>query len=199
VVATVIEFIVRGFLNLLGFDPNNLRPEPPQEAEPLPDSERGGGADLPGWAVWIGRAFAGMTFLAIALAGLYYTFSRFQKRKTPETVKESTYTEGRLGADLGNFLGAILGRLRPSFSFGESEPVRRLYYDMLDEASHRGIQRRDSQTPLELAPAIDQAFGTRVPDRITDMFDDARYGGITPAPDDVRRLRDEWDRSRHGQ
>lgn len=197
VIATIVEFVVRGFLSILGLSADNARPEL-NEAEPLPEREVSP-ASLPGWALWIGRSVAGMGVLGLALAALYFTFARFQKRKTPGTLKESTYTEGRLGADLGNFLGSVLGRLRPNLSFGEQEPVRRLYRDMLNEAAHRGIHRGDSQTPLELAPALDSAFGSRVPDRITDMFDDVRYGGLHPPAEEVRRLREEWDRSRHGQ
>jgi hypothetical protein len=77
--------------------------------------------------------------------------------------------------------------------------VRRLYYDMLDEASHRGIERREAQTPLELAPALDTAFGPPTPTRITQMFGDARYGAITPSAGDVKALRDEWDRAKHSR
>lgn len=198
VTATVMEFFIGAILSLLGFDANNDRPELAEQPVPVEEGEVRDN-DLPGWALWIGRAIAGLSMLGVALAALYYTFARFQKRQTPSTLKESTYSEGRLGADLGNFLNNVLSRLRPSFNFGESEPVRRLYYDMLDEAGHRGIQRREAQTPLELAPVLDNAFGSPTPGRITSMFDDARYGGINASPEEVRRLRDEWERRSKGE
>jgi hypothetical protein len=198
VVATVVEFLVRGLLSILGASANNERPELQDAAQQTEEQAQSNGG-LPGWALWFGRVTVGLTLLSAALVALWYTFARFQKRDAAATTKDSTYTEGRLRDDLGNLLGSMLGRLRPSFSFGESEPVRRLYYDMLDEASHRNIHRREAQTPLELAPALDAAFGPPTPMRITAMFDDARYGGLTPAAGDVKALRDEWDRARHSR
>ncbi|MGE0058262.1 MAG: DUF4129 domain-containing protein [Dehalococcoidia bacterium] len=194
VIATVVEFVINAIVSILGLSPREPEPPPEEQGEPLGEDASSG--SFPGWALWIGRFSAGLMILAVALAALWYTFTRFQKRDATLTTKDSTYTEGRLGADLGNFLGNMLGRLRPSFSFGESEPVRRLYYDMLDEASHRNIRRRDAQTPLELAPALDAAFGPPTPTRITTMFDDARYGGITPREVDVKTLREEWERAK---
>lgn len=194
VIATVVEFVINAIVSILGLSPREPEPPPEEQGEPLGEDASSG--SFPGWALWIGRFSAGLMILAVALAALWYTFTRFQKRDATLTTKDSTYTEGRLGADLGNFLGNMLGRLRPSFSFGESEPVRRLYYDMLDEASHRNIRRRDAQTPLELAPALDAAFGPPTPTRITTMFDDARYGGTTPREVDVKTLREEWERAK---
>lgn len=198
VTATVVEFLVRGFLHLLGLSANNDRPQVPEQAQEVQDEQQSGGG-FPGWALWFGRATAGLTLLALAVSALWYTFARFQKRPPALTTKESTYVEGRLREDLGGFLGSLLGKLRPRFSFGESEPVRRLYYDMLDEASRRNIQRREAQTPLELAPVLDAAFGPPTPTRITAMFDDARYGGLTPPEAEVRALRQEWEQARHGR
>jgi hypothetical protein len=196
--ATVIEFIVHALLSLLGAGGDNDRPEIIDQGQQAEDQAQNGDG-LPGWAMWFGRVTVGLTLLAAALTALWYTFAKFQKRDAALTTKDSTYTEGRLGADLGNFLGNMLGRLRPSFSFGESEPVRRLYYDMLDEASHHDIHRREAQTPMELAPALDAAFGPPTPTRITAMFDDARYGGLTPSEAEVKALREEWERARRSR
>jgi hypothetical protein len=197
VLATIVEFVVHVFLKLLGAGNNNERPELVDQGQPVEEQARNSGGP-PGWAMWFGRVTAGLTLLAMALTALWYTFAKFQKRQDAQTTKESTYSEGRLGQDLGNLIGSLLGRLRPGFRFGDSEPVRRLYNDMLDEASRRDIHRREAQTPLELAPVLDAAFGPPTPTRITAMFDDARYGGLTPPASEVNTLREAWERARRG-
>jgi hypothetical protein len=50
------------------------------------------------------------------------------------------------------------------------------------------------ETPLELAPRISRTISGPVPGEITRVFDDARYGAVLPPAEDLRRLRDEWDR-----
>ena len=110
-------------------------------------------------------------------------------------MKESTYQEGRLAADLGNLVGAMLGRLRPSLRFGggETDPVRRLYFEMLAAAARRGVERRPPETPLEVSPRLERAFAAPAPMEITDLFDEVRYGGRRPDPERVARLREEWE------
>jgi hypothetical protein len=183
--------IVRWFLGV-SEDPPAEQPPPQPQSEEDPSNN-----NLPGWAVFFGRASTAIAVLAIALGALYLTFARFQKRKHPGELKESTYTEGRLGSDLGNLLGSMFGRLRPALHFGgESDPAKRLYYEMLDSAHQRGINRQPAQTPLELAPQLEGTFGPPTPTRITVMFDEARYGAAKHAPEEVRRLRREWEESR---
>jgi hypothetical protein len=73
------------------------------------------------------------------------------------------------------------------------DPTRKLYFDMLDSASHKGVERRSGETPLELAPRLNETFATAAPSRITALFDDVRYGGAAPSEDEARRLRREWE------
>jgi hypothetical protein len=71
-----------------------------------------------------------------------------------------------------------------------------LYYEVLDDGERHGVSRRPSQTPNELAPALERTFQGPAPGHITNAFDDARYGQ-RPTPDaEVRRLREEWERLR---
>lgn len=192
-VAHAIQAAVDALFWALGMDRENQRPEQFVEGEPESGSDRTT-PEPPQWMWIIARVLGGTGVLILAAFGLYLTFSRFIKRRTPPVLKESTYTEGRLGDDLGNFLGAMLGKLRPNFNFGgEPDPVKRLYYDMLSEASHRGVERGAAQTPLELAPALDATFGSRAPAEITNAFDDVRYGGLSKSPEQAKRLRDDWD------
>lgn len=197
VVAIAVEAIVRVVFWALGMSAENPPPEEmpdiPQPEENAPSLDPG----IPDWIWWLARAVSGLSIVAVAAAVLYLTFSRFIKRRTPDVMKESTYSEGRLGADLGNLLSSMLGRLRPGFNLGgEADPVRRLYFEMLEEAESRGIERAPGQTPLELEPALREPFGDRAPAEITAAFDDARYGGLPAAPERVRSLRAAWDEAK---
>jgi len=197
VIAFGVQAIIDAFFWALGIDPENARPETQVEGEPQ-EGDSSIDADPPEWVWVLARIVGGLGLAGIAAAALWLTFSRFLKRVSPAVLKESTYTEGRLGSDIGNLLGSMLGRLRPSLHFGgEADPVRRLYHEMLDVASSRGIERAPAQTPLEFEPSLERAFGRPAPEAITAAFDDVRYGGRAATPEEVRRLREAWDSARH--
>jgi hypothetical protein len=155
---------------------------------------------LPEWAKLVVRLLVAVPIVGFLLLMTAILFRRFRKRLLPANVRETTYQEGRLASDLSGMLGNLLNRLRPNIHFGRDQldPARRLYFDMLDAAEQRGIKRAGGQTPLELAPRLIEGFHGEVPGRITDVFDDARYGAKTPSDDDVRRLRGEFDTLRSG-
>jgi hypothetical protein len=152
----------------------------------------------PAWLELLVRIGVGGTLLALLVFLTVLLFNRFARRTRRQEARESTYTEGRLGSDLGNLVGSLLGRIRPSFRLGGEnlDAVRRLYFDVLSAGQQRGVARRPQETPLELAPRLDQAFRTDAPGRITLAFDDARYGGVPPPTNEVRRLRDDWERTK---
>ncbi len=155
---------------------------------------------LPEWVKLIVRFLVALPVVGLIALMTAVLFRRFRKRLGQAETKESTYQEGRLAADLSGFLGNLLNRLRPNIHLGRDhlDPARRLYFDMLDDAEGRGIRRALGQTPLELAPRLQESFHAEVPGRITDAFDDARYGSRPPPEPEVRRLRDEWDAVRDG-
>ncbi len=155
---------------------------------------------LPGWLHLAIRIFVAAPIVALLIVGTALLFTRLRRRLGPREIKESTYREGRLGADIGDFVGSLLGRLRPNLHFGGDhlDAVRRLYFDMLAAAAQRGVERRPAETPLELSPRLSSAFATETPSRVTSLFDDARYGGLAPPEDTLRRLRAEWEQTRRG-
>jgi hypothetical protein len=152
-------------------------------------------ADVPDWFNWLLRVFIGGPIVAAVLGGLWFLFAKYSRRVESDDRKESTYAEGRLGADLGDLLGNIVRRFRPGASH-DVDPVRRLYFDMLHTAADRDMERRPNETPLEFAPRLDQAFAGSTPSHITAAFDDVRYGALTRDRAEVDRLRAEWDELR---
>jgi len=150
---------------------------------------------LPAWLQLAVRIFIGGSFVTLLLLGTALLFTKYRRRADPTAVKESIYTEGRLAADLGSMLGNLLGRLRPNLHLDrpEIDAASRLYFDVLATAHDRGIDRKPTETPLELAPRLDATFASDAPRQITDLFDDVRYGTKPPPPDEVQRLRTAWE------
>jgi hypothetical protein len=176
--------------------PNLPECRPPIEG--LTDQERPEpGSSTPAWLQLLSRIIVTGSVAAAVLFVLAILFLRYARRRSPDEVKESTYQEGRLASDLGDMLGSLLGRLRPNIHFGDhTDPVRRLYFDVLAAGADRGVERRPAETPLELSPRLGSTFAPEPTQHITDAFDDSRYGGISPPASEVQRLREDWERSR---
>ncbi|HEY7268625.1 MAG TPA: DUF4129 domain-containing protein [Dehalococcoidia bacterium] len=154
--------------------------------------------DLPGWIKAIVRVLIALPVAGAVALSVALLFSRFRRRRDTGEIKESSYQEGRLASDLSNLFQSLLGRMRPNIHLGREhlDPMRRLYFDMVDDGERRGIVREPHQTPNELTPALETAFRPGPPGRITTAFDDVRYGNRHPPEADVRALRDEWERAR---
>jgi hypothetical protein len=89
----------------------------------------------------------------------------------------------------------MLGRFRfRGGGSGVSEPVRRLYFEMLAAGEARGIERKPVDTPLDLSPRLQRTFSSATPGEITGLFDDVRYGAKPASEAEVTRLREEWQR-----
>ena len=194
-VMTGILEATRFLIDLWGGTQNDPIEDPQGEIGPDPDREPGDSV-LPGWVETVTRIVVGSGLVAVVLIGTALLFTRFRRDTAAEEARESTYQEGRLASDLGDMLSSLLGRFRghPRQAGGEMEPARRLYFEMLDVAAARGVERRPMETPLELVPRLNRAISGEVPSEITRVFDDARYGDLAPAEEELRRLRDEWER-----
>lgn len=209
VVAGLLYVIIWPILQILAFLMESMRflidlwggtrndpTELPPEGELEPGDEAQGTSVLPGWVEPVLRVIVGTVLATALLIGAAMLFTRYRKDTRSEEARESTYQEGRLANDLGDMLSSLLGRFRGQsrHADGQTEPVRRLYFEMLDVAAARGIERRPMETPLELVPRINRTIGGPVPSEITRAFDDVRYGAIPPPPDEIQRLREEWER-----
>ena len=208
VIGTVLFYVLWPFTKLMEFFMEGVRwfmqsvfsgeqQEPAaQPGQPADTGESDGdGGGLPGWANTIIRVLIGVPLAGLILYVAYMLFTRFQRRRRPGEVKESAYLEGRLASDLSGVFGGLLSRLRPNLHLGRgpNEPIRRLYFEMLDAGERRGVQRHAADTPLELSPRLETVFAATTPSRITAAFDETRYGGHAPPPEEVRHLREEWE------
>jgi hypothetical protein len=192
-----IMIVVRALIEALF---SGAERQEPQEQEPAEGQPEENPNEIPGWLDLLVRIIVGGALVTMILFALALAFRRFQRRRRPGETKESTYQEGRLTADLSDLFGAFVGRLRRGTRVAqERDPLRRLYFEMLATGAERGIERQTAETPLELAPRLDQVFRAETPARITSAFDDSRYGGISPPKAEVERLSDEWKQLKEGR
>jgi hypothetical protein len=178
----------------LGADPQpgeQVTPPPQDEQDPFRERD----SILPNWVESVIKYVMAGGVIGGLIIGLALLFTRYRRRTEPGDLKESVYTEGRLATDLSDLLGSMFGRFRPRGGPGRlTEPVRRLYFEMLSAGEARGVERRPVDTPLELSPRLETTFASATPGEITGLFDDVRYGAHEASEADVRRLRDDWER-----
>jgi hypothetical protein len=153
---------------------------------------------LPEWIQVILRLLIMIPIVGAIVLAVALVFTRFRRRAEPGELKESAYQQGRLASDLSDLWQGLLSRLRPNIRIGRDhlDPVRKLYFEVLDDAERRGLARRPAQTPDELAPALDETFHAKAPGQITRAFDDVRYGAHAASEAEARRLREDWETAR---
>jgi hypothetical protein len=190
----LIELMFIGMRELISLfsNPDQSQAERELQQNQPEQEEQAEGDTRPEWLRLLMRVLTAGGIIGFVVWATWFAFKRFQKRGQEEAVRESTYQEGRLASDLGDFLGSLFGRLRPRFGGSENmDATRRLYFDLLAAGAARGVERRPPETPLELSPRLDRAFASDTPEQITLLFDDARYGGLSPPDAEVERLREE--------
>jgi hypothetical protein len=195
-VFTAMEFVMRLIAEVFraGFGSAAHKELIPDQPSPTPTPENNATHDLPAWFAWVLRIGLGVPIFVALLAGTALLFTKFRRREEEDEVKESTYEDGRLGQDLSGMLSSFLGGLRRHPNVAVAlDPVRRLYFEVVQAGVGKDVIREPNETPHELAPRLDGAFSSRTPSRITTLFQDVRYGGANPPIAEVEALRKDWE------
>jgi hypothetical protein len=171
----------------------------PQEPETTPpEEEQQEDRERPAWQqalVWAAFIAGAVPVVAIAMLMLWFAFRRFARVNEDEREhREDIEPASTLLGDLGDMFGAFAQRFRRGPRPQSAVQIRRLYFEMLDAAAARGIERPSSATPLQFAPSLDAHFSSGVPSSISRAFAASRYGEVAIDPGDVRELRSAWER-----
>jgi hypothetical protein len=182
--------------------PDNPDPQEPQlDESPLPTEDEEP-RDRPAWQrvlIWAGFISASIPVVAIALYALWYAFRRFARVQEDERERrEDLEPASTLMGDLGDMVGAFARRFRRGQRAQSAVQIRRLYFEMLDAAAARGLERPAAATPLQFAPALDAHFASGVPSSISRAFAASRYGEVAIDGGEVDALRNTWDRLKRG-
>lgn len=200
--AIAIDYIFQGvgwLLRPLFGELQNFTPPEQQEPQRQPEESDSG---RPAWQsvlLMIATATGGVMMLFVVLFLLWAAFKRYARRERGDARerRESVEAASSLGDDLRALFGAIrhLGRSHRAYPSGVE--VRRLYYDMLEQAREGGLERPPPATPMQFIPALRAHFGSDTPWAITGAFIESRYGEHDVDAARVRALRDAWHRLRH--
>ncbi len=164
----------------------------------LDEQEQGESNPTPG--IVLARVFGGIaTVLVFAIAAFYF-FRRFVNREArTEEVRESLWAEADVAGDL---LGALRG-LGARFRRTQDErppdaPIAELYFDVLKHAETKGQIRAVHRTPLQFADALERAYRSPTPKRISTAFSTFRYGGRPPSQAELNSMQQSWDALKDG-
>ena len=148
----------------------------------------------------LARVFGGIGAVLVFALLAFYLFRRFTRREArEEELRESLWSEADLAGDL---LGALSG-LRDRFRRERAErhadaPIAELYLDVLQHAETRGQHRAVHRTPLQFADALERAYHSPTPKRISRAFSNFRYGGRQPSEAELNSMRQSWDALKDG-
>jgi hypothetical protein len=168
-----------------------------EEAPPLQEEDEPG--ERPLWQrflVWGIFIVATFPVAALALALLWFAFRRFAQRRLGDDRehREDIEPASTLREDLADMFGALMARFRRAARPQSAVQIRRLYFEMLEVAASRGLERPAATTPLQFAPVLDAHFRSATPSAISRAFAASRYGELPFDPSHVRELRAMWDR-----
>ena len=77
-------------------------------------------------------------------------------------------------------------------------PIAELYFDVLRHAETKGQVRATHRTPLQFADALERAYHSPTPKRISRAFSNFRYGGRSPSTADMNSMQQSWDSLKDG-
>ncbi len=181
--------------------------------EPLPTEQLeagvGGGQDFadqevgepdPTPGIVISRVFGGIAAVVVFAVLAFYFFRRFLKRQSQtEELRESLWAEADVKGDIMSALRGLGARFRRTRDVHEPDaPIAELYFDVLKHAETRGQVRAVHRTPLQFADALERAYHSPTPKRISRAFSNFRYGGRQPTQAEINSMQQSWDALKDG-
>jgi hypothetical protein len=157
------------------------------------------GAGPPDWIVMAIRAVQLLAALAVLALVLWLVYRRIRRHAAAHTEdRESVFSAEALRRDLRGLAAGWFRRKPPGPRDAAVSPLGRLYAEVLAEARRRGVERDPALTPLQFAPELLVCFESRAPLAISEAFAAQVYGRAPPAPEELRRLRSDWQRTLEG-
>lgn len=169
---------------------------PPQELGP--PGEAAEPNDPSGFGQALLVAFRiGVLLLVLGAIGGFIAFVTRLRRQRRQRAGEgpAVGSSGSLGGDLRSLLGGMFRRDGSGSAYLGSG-IHALYHEVLEDARKGGRDRAQSETASEFAPALHSLFHTNATDDITHAFEQARYAGRAPAPEELAELERRWKESR---
>ena len=135
------------------------------------------------------------TFGVLALVVAWFT--RLRRRSRGNGLDgDASGIGGAFQDDMRSLFGSLFRRKGDEPPVSGSTAMRKLYIEVLNDASTRGVSRDPDETPAEIAPKLSGTFHASVTDEITAAFMQSRYAGREPDARTVAELERRWRESR---
>ena len=146
------------------------------------------------------RVFGGIGAVLVFALLAFYLFRRFVNREArTEELRESLWSEADVAGDLLAALRGLGDRFRRVKDERVSDaPIAELYFDVLKHAETKGQTRAVHRTPLQFADALERAYHSPTPKRISRAFSNFRYGGRQPSQAELNSMQQSWDSLKDG-
>ena len=146
------------------------------------------------------RVFGGIAAVLVFAIAAFYFFRRFANREDrAEELRESLWSEADVKGDLLAALAGLRNRFRREREERTPDaPIAELYFDVLHHAETRGQIRAIHRTPLQFADALERAYHSATPKRISRAFSTFRYGGRQPSQAEMNSMQQSWDALKDG-
>ena len=185
-----------------------LAATPPEQFEqigegvsrPLADVEMEEGEADPTAGIVVARVFGAIGAILVFALLAFFLFRRFVNRESrTEEERESLWGEADVMGDLMAGLRGLRSRFsRSRESRAADAPITELYFEVLDHAETKGQVRAVHRTPLQFADALERAYKSPTPKRISTAFSTFRYGGRQPSRAELNSMRQSWDALKDG-
>ncbi len=164
----------------------------------IDEAEVGEADPTPG--IVLSRVFGGIAAVLVFAIAAFYFFRRFVNREArTEELRESLWAEADLKGDLMSALSGLRDRFRrEKEEHALDAPIAELYFDVLQHAETKGQVRAVHRTPLQFADALERAYHSPTPKRISRAFSNFRYGGHQPTQAEINSMQQSWDALKDG-
>lgn len=166
-----------------------------------PQFEQGPIEEATGLVAQLATYVPALVFLAI-LAGIIavvlWWYSQMMQDDEVDLNREQIGLDGRLVS--GEKTTSLWDRLRrglPGFrQWRAARSIRRIYYQMVYAAEHRGVSRLPAQTPYEFLPDLSEIWpdGQTDTELITQAYVRIRYGQLPENPAELQAIVQAWNR-----
>jgi len=206
------NYIFAGIVYVLRWILDLIRPEQPPELEGpgdmgMPGMQETATRDIPPILTTVLQWLVVVVIVAIVIYILARAISRFRARRERdeiEEIHESLWSLDGFKDDLRLLLNMVGQKFKrkpkpvTGYHFDEDVPgrmdIREIYRHLLWEGARSGVARRKHETTSE----YEGRLGQYVPDgkeplaRITNLYDDVRYGEIQPREKQVDNANNLW-------
>lgn len=142
-----------------------------------------------------------LVFLAI-LAGIIgiilWWYSQMVRGEESDQNQEVLELDGQRagGSDLPSLWDRLWRGLPGLRQWRTARSIRRIYYQMIYAAEHRGVDRRPAQTPYEFLPELGEIWpqGSLDTELITRAYVRIRYGQMPENKEELQEIMQAWER-----